>query len=136
MIVEPGGFDHGTLDHRARPNRPMKDLSEPRHRGFITPVHVSPRRPSRPKEELMTRIRRTIGGVAVMAMLIAPALPARAQDFTFVKLADSAEDGFDPFSFGCATINAADAVAFRAGRLAPDGFNTILGSTESTRTAR
>jgi hypothetical protein len=75
----------------------------------------------------MMRTRRTIVGMAVMAMLIAPALPARAQDFTFVKLADSTEDGFDPFSFGCATINAPGTVAFRAGRLAPDGFNTIPG---------
>jgi hypothetical protein len=75
----------------------------------------------------MTRTRRTIVGMAVMTMVIAPALPARAQEFTFTKLADSTEDGFEPFSFGCATINASGAVAFRGGRLAPDGFNTIPG---------
>jgi hypothetical protein len=71
--------------------------------------------------------RMTLALGLTAAGLIAPALPARAQDFTFVKLADSTEDGFEPFSFGCATINASGAVAFRAGRLAPDGFNTIPG---------
>jgi hypothetical protein len=75
----------------------------------------------------MKRTRRTIVGLAVMTMVITPTLPARAQDFTFTKLADSTEDGFEAFSFGCATINASGAVAFRAGRLAPDGFNTIPG---------
>jgi hypothetical protein len=75
----------------------------------------------------MMRTRRTIVSMAVMTMVIAPALPARAQEFTVTKLADSTEDDFEPFSFGCATINASGAVAFRAGRLAPDGFNTIPG---------
>ena len=47
--------------------------------------------------------------------------------YTFTKVADSVEDGFDPFSFGCAAINAPGDIAFRAGRLAPDGFNTTPG---------
>jgi hypothetical protein len=42
-------------------------------------------------------------------------------------VADSAADGFDPFSFGCAAINSPGDIAFKAGRLAPDGFNTIPG---------
>ncbi|HYZ10296.1 MAG TPA: choice-of-anchor tandem repeat NxxGxxAF-containing protein, partial [Actinomycetota bacterium] len=75
----------------------------------------------------MTPIRKIIVGLAVTTTLIALALPAHAQGFTFVKLVDSTEDGFDPFSFGCATINAGGQVAFRAGRLAPDGFNTVPG---------
>jgi hypothetical protein len=36
-------------------------------------------------------------------------------------------DGFDPNNFGCASINARGDVAFRAGRLAEDGFNTVDG---------
>lgn len=51
--------------------------------------------------------------------------PAPRYDFT--RVADSATDGFDPFSFGCAAINAPGDIAFRAGRLAPDGFNTVPG---------
>jgi hypothetical protein len=47
--------------------------------------------------------------------------------YTFTKVADSAADGFDPFSFGCSSINNQADIAFRAGRLAPDGFNTVPG---------
>src|SRR3712207_8425149 len=50
-----------------------------------------------------------------------------ALQYTFTKVADSVEDGFDPNSFGCAAINTPGDIAFRAGRLAPDGFNTIPG---------
>jgi hypothetical protein len=50
-----------------------------------------------------------------------------APQYTFTKVADSAEDGFDPFSFGCAAINTPGDIAFKAGRLAPDGFNTVPG---------
>src|SRR5918997_521921 len=50
-----------------------------------------------------------------------------APQYTFTKVADSVEDGFDPNSFGCAAINTPGDIAFRAGRLAPDGFNTIPG---------
>src|ERR671911_1546674 len=50
-----------------------------------------------------------------------------APQYTFTKVADSVEDGFDPFSFGCAAINSPGDIAFRAGRLAPDEFNTIPG---------
>ena len=39
----------------------------------------------------------------------------------------STADDFEPFSFGCATINARGDIAFKAGRLASDGFNTIPG---------
>jgi hypothetical protein len=60
-------------------------------------------------------------------MLLAAEAPAYARDYSFTKLADSAENGFDPSSFGCATINARADVAFRAGRVAPDGFNITPG---------
>ena len=50
-----------------------------------------------------------------------------ASQYTFTRVADSTEDGFEPFSFGCAAINAPGDIAFKAGRLAPDGFNTIPG---------
>jgi hypothetical protein len=64
--------------------------------------------------------------------LVLGAVPsdARAQtspQYTFTKVADSVEDGFDPNNFGCAAINERGDIAFRAGRLAPDGFNTIDG---------
>jgi hypothetical protein len=64
---------------------------------------------------------------AAVAILTALAPPALAQEYTFTKLADSTEDNFEPFSFGCASINAGGDVAFRAGRLAADGFNTTPG---------
>jgi hypothetical protein len=71
------------------------------------------------------------GGVALAfgAMLSgarAQTVPPAPQ-YTFTKVADSARDGFEPFSFGCAAINTPGDVAFKAGRLAPDGFNTIPG---------
>ena len=64
---------------------------------------------------------------AAVAILTAQAPPALAQEYSFTKLADSTEDNFEPFSFGCASINAGGDVAFRAGRLAADGFNTTPG---------
>jgi hypothetical protein len=65
--------------------------------------------------------------LASLILLIAFAITADAQEYTFTSVADSAEDGFNPFSFGCSSINAGGDIAFRAGRLAPDGFNTISG---------
>ena len=72
--------------------------------------------------------------VAGLAIAIGAMLSdARAQtappapQYTFTKVADSVEDGFDPNSFGCAAINTPADIAFKAGRLTPDGFNTIPG---------
>jgi len=68
-------------------------------------------------------------GIALGAMLSearAQTVPPAPQ-YTFTKVADSVEDGFDPNSFGCAAINTPGDIAFKAGRLAPDGFNTIPG---------
>jgi hypothetical protein len=64
---------------------------------------------------------------AALTLLMVLALPAFAQEYTFTNVADSVEDGFDPFSFGCSSINNRGDIAFKAGRLAPDGFNTIPG---------
>jgi hypothetical protein len=76
--------------------------------------------------ERTRRFRAIVAGLA-MALAVGLASPASAQSYTFTKVADSAEDNFDPFSFGCATINAEGDIAFKAGRVAPDGFNTIPG---------
>src|SRR5918996_4962363 len=72
-------------------------------------------------------IRRCFVAVGALALVVALASPASAQAYTFTKVADSSTDNFNPFSFGCATANSRGDVAFRAGRLAEDGFNTIPG---------
>src|SRR5918997_2944672 len=80
---------------------------------------------------LFTLVFALVAGLAIA--LGAMLSDARAQtappapQYTFTKVADSVEDGFDPFSFGCAAINSPGDIAFKAGRLAPDGFNTIPG---------
>lgn len=67
-------------------------------------------------------------GLGALALVMALASPAQAQTtYSFTKVADSTADDFEPFSFGCATINARGDIAFKAGRLAADGFNTIPG---------
>lgn len=66
----------------------------------------------------------------VAAGLLAPAAtaaPVAAAPYEFEIVADSVEDGFDPFNTGCASINTAGDIGFRAGRVAPDGFNTVDG---------
>jgi hypothetical protein len=66
--------------------------------------------------------------VAALSLILTATGTATAQvAYSFIKLADSAEDGFDPNSFGCASINNPGDVAFRAGRPDPDGFNTTPG---------
>jgi hypothetical protein len=78
--------------------------------------------------ERSTALRRFALVFAVVAGLaILLAAPAYAQEYNFTKVADSTEDGFDPFSFGCTSINTRGDVAFRAGRVAADGFNTVDG---------
>jgi hypothetical protein len=67
-----------------------------------------------------------VGVLLALVLLGAPA-SAVAASYSFTKVADSVTDGFDPSSFGSAALNAPGDVAFRAGRVAPDGFNTIGG---------
>jgi hypothetical protein len=68
-----------------------------------------------------------VATLAAVVLLMGVAAPAHAQTYSFTKVADSAQDGFAPFSFGCSTINNRGDIAFRAGRSSPDGFNTIPG---------
>src|SRR5918995_723719 len=67
------------------------------------------------------------GFALAVGTMLTEAQAQTTPQYTFTKVADSAEDGFDPFSFGCAAINTSGDIAFRAGRLAPDGFHTIPG---------
>ncbi|MCA1693207.1 MAG: hypothetical protein LC733_13810, partial [Actinobacteria bacterium] len=71
--------------------------------------------------------RCALGVMVVLGLVTATAGPGLAQAYSFTKVADSVADGFDPFSFGCAAINAGGDIAFRAGRVAEDGFNTVGG---------
>ena len=50
-----------------------------------------------------------------------------APQYTFTKVADSAEDGFDPFSFECSAINNPGDIAFRTARPARGGGPVIQG---------
>src|SRR5918997_1799704 len=69
-----------------------------------------------------------VAGLAIaLGAMLSDAQAQAAPQYTFTKVADSAVDGFDPNSFGCASINTRGNIAFKAGRLAPDGFNTIHG---------
>ena len=67
------------------------------------------------------------GLTIVLGAMLSDAQAQTTPQYTFTKVADSVEDGFDPNSFGCAAINTPGDIAFRAGRLTPDGFNTIPG---------
>jgi hypothetical protein len=69
-----------------------------------------------------------VGGLAMaLGAMLSAAQAQAAPQYDFTKVADSAEDGFDPFSFGCTSINNRGDIAFRAGRTAADGFNTVDG---------
>jgi hypothetical protein len=63
----------------------------------------------------------------VLGVVLSDARAQTAPQYTFTKVADSVEDGFDPFIFGCAAINTPGDIAFGAERPAPDGFNTDPG---------
>ena len=67
------------------------------------------------------------GLTILLGAMLSDAQAQATPQYTFTKVADSVEDGFDPNNFGCAAINTRRDIAFRAGRLAPDGFNTIDG---------
>jgi hypothetical protein len=77
--------------------------------------------------EVTRRFGKISTGLGALALVMALASPAQAQAYSFTRVADSTADDFEPFSFGCASINARGDIAFKAGRLAPDGFNTIPG---------
>ena len=66
-------------------------------------------------------MRRTIRGMVGILLLLGPLVaqpgPAYAQGYTFAKVADSAADGFSPFSFECSAINNGGDIAFRTARV-------------------
>ena len=65
--------------------------------------------------------------LALGAMLSAAQAQESAPQYTFTKVADSAEDGFDPFSFECSAINNRGDIAFRTARPARGGGPVIQG---------
>ena len=69
----------------------------------------------------------TLLALGVTAAMATPATATASTAYTFTKMADSVQHGFGPFSLGCSSINARGDIAFRGGRAAPDGFNTIDG---------
>lgn len=72
-------------------------------------------------------LRGIFGVLAVLALLTATAAPAYAQGYTFTKVVDSAEDGFNPFSFECSAINNHGDIAFRTARVPRRGTQLIQG---------
>lgn len=70
---------------------------------------------------------RVLTALFALALVLAIASPALAQGYTFIELVDSADDRFDPFEFGCSSINQRGDVAFRAARLTDDPFNSADG---------
>jgi hypothetical protein len=65
--------------------------------------------------------------LALGAMLSGAQAQEAAPQYTFTKVADSAEDGFDPFSFECSAINNPGDIAFRTARPARGGGPVIQG---------
>lgn len=72
-------------------------------------------------------LRTAFGSLLALLIVSTMARPALAQGYGFTKVADSVEDGFDPLSFECSSINSRGDIAFRAGRKPTTGFNTIPG---------
>jgi hypothetical protein len=83
--------------------------------------------PSRPRRVVTGKAAGTYLIILVVALLSVFAAPASAQEYTFTKVADSAADRFDPFEFGCSSINRRGDIAFRAARLTDDPFNSADG---------
>jgi hypothetical protein len=76
-------------------------------------------------------VKRTINGMfgilLVLGLFVAQAAPAYAQAYTFTRVADSARDGFSPFSFECSAINNRGDIAFRTVRLPRGGSKLVQG---------
>ena len=73
----------------------------------------------RERSQALRLVALVIAVVAALAIALGAMLSAAQAetlgDYTFTKVADSAEDGFDPSSFGCTSINTRGDIAFRAG---------------------
>jgi hypothetical protein len=104
-------------------------MTEREHMPAHIPEGGVPRRGRSQVLRLFAMVFALMAGLAIVlgAMLSGAQAQAATPQYTFTKVADSDEDDFDPFSFGCAAINTRGDIAFRAGRLAPDGSNTIPG---------
>lgn len=70
-----------------------------------------------------------IGVLATLGLVAAfsPPTYAAAPKYTFTKVADSVENGLNPFSFECSSINNRGDVAFRAARVPKRGSQLVQG---------
>jgi hypothetical protein len=69
-----------------------------------------------------------VAGLALaLGAMLSGAQAQSAPQYTFTKVADSATDGFDPFSFECSAINNPGDIAFRTARPARGGGPVIQG---------
>ena len=69
-----------------------------------------------------------VAGLAIaLGAMLSAARAQAAPQFTFTRVADSAEDGFDPFSFECSAINNRGDIAFRTARAPRRGSQLIQG---------
>jgi len=70
--------------------------------------------------------------LAALTLWMVCAAPALARVYTFTKVADSAKDGFNPFSFECSSINNKGDIAFRTSRPDKTGTTLIQGVYRAT----
>ncbi|HEY3184059.1 MAG TPA: choice-of-anchor tandem repeat NxxGxxAF-containing protein [Gaiellaceae bacterium] len=72
-------------------------------------------------------VRRTFALFVALTLVLGSAAAAHAAPYTFVNLADSVRDNFNPNSFTCSSLSNRGDVAFRAGRTSADGLNSFDG---------
>jgi hypothetical protein len=68
-----------------------------------------------------------VGLAIALGAMLSGAQAQAASQYTFTKVADSAEDGFNPFSFECSAINNRGDIAFRTAREPRRGSQLIQG---------
>src|SRR5829696_2898418 len=69
-----------------------------------------------------------VSGLAIaLGAMLSAAQAQAAPQYTFTRVADSAEDGFSPFSFECSAINNHGDIAFRTARAPRRGSQLIQG---------
>ena len=69
-----------------------------------------------------------VAGLAIaLGAMLSAAQAQAAPQYTFTRVADSAEDGFSPFSFECSAINNHGDIAFRTARAPRRGSQLIQG---------
>ncbi len=72
-------------------------------------------------------LRITLSMFATLVLLLAMTAAAQAAPYSFINVADSVRDDFNPNSFTCASINNRGDIAFKAGRTSADGLNSFDG---------